>query len=371
MTSEEANRSQVLYQDGAVPTALPGGTLWTFGDTFTGTRGEDGKPKYSGCLSNTMAFLKVGDKGWPPRVEYLVGKDGLARSPLSLAPEEDEKTRRLWPLAGVSEVKDDRTSDGGECAYMFYGLIDVTGPGPWGFKQVGTGLARADAAFGPYERLHAPGAPADSWGGWPMDPSSIARRDGWLYLYAPRRFKGEKDLSSGLLVGRVRETNIEDPAKYEFLSWPDSRGQPRWSARIEEAMSARQDVWGQASVAWNDYLKAYVLATSSNLGHPRRIQLDTSPTPWGPWQPLAGVRTYTAGHEHASGVIMDDSIVVPEREGETTQLIYCTMLQPELDEGGGRVITLTFCRMLKREWAFTSPEGVRVELARADAARDR
>lgn len=353
MNGEPQARAQVLFQDGALSTAVPGGALWTFGDTFTGSRDEAGKPRFTGCLSNTMAFLAEGEKGWPPRLVYLAGSEGLAASPLRLADGEDDKKRRLWPLAGVWLPE-----RGGGTAYMFYGLIDVTGPGPWGFKGVGTGLARAERAFGAYERLGG-GA-----GGWPMDPTSIVRRDGYLYLYAPRRFEGEKVLSSGLLVGRVREEEIENPSKYEFLGAPSIRGEPRWTSRIEDARPARQDVWGQASVAWNEYLKAYVLATSSNFGHPRRIQLDVSETPWGPWRPLAGQRWETRGNREAAGVLADCSIVVPEREGEKTQLIYCTMLHPELDEDGGRVITLSFCRMLTREWALTSPEAVRVELSR-------
>jgi Domain of unknown function (DUF4185) len=353
MAGEPQAGAQVLFQDGALATPVPGGTLWTFGDTFTGSRDDAGNPRFTGCLSNTMALLPEGETGWPARLTYLAGADGLAASPLRLAVGEDDKKRRLWPLAGVW-----LPSRAGGSAYMFYGLIDVTGPGPWGFKAVGTGLARALKPLGRYERLR------DGAGAWPMDPTSIVRRDGYLYLYAPRRFEGEKVLSSGLLVGRVREAEIEDPSRYEFLGVPDSRGRARWTSRIEDAAPARREVWGQASVAWNEYLKAYVLATSSNFGHPSHIQLDTSPTPWGPWWPIAGPHWETRGNPMAGGMHADSSITVPEREGEKTQLIYCAMLHPELDEDGGRVITLTFCRILTREWALTSPEAVRIELSR-------
>jgi hypothetical protein len=330
--------AQVLFQDGALPTPIPRGTLWTFGDTFTGSRAADNKPNYTGCLFSTMAFLPNNEKAWPPRLQYLRGPDNLAASPLSLTETEDPKTRRLWPLAGV--WLPDQSDESSGIAYMFYGLIDITGPGPWGFKSVGTGLAKATTPLGHYNRLHNESGARDLW---PMGPSSIIQRDTHLYLYAPRRFKGEEDLSSGLLIGRVTPENIEEPRHYTFFAGLTDN-QPTWTPKVEDALPAAPDVWGQASVAWNAHLNSYVLATSANIFEHDQIRLRQSETPWGPWQPIG-------------------SITVPEREGEVTQLIYCTMLHPERDEDNGRIMTLTFCRMLKRDWAFTSPEAVKVELS--------
>src|SRR5678815_4987665 len=104
---------------------------------------------------------------------------------------------------------------------MFYALIDLTGPGPWGFRGVGVGLARSDTPFAPYERLQAEA-------GWPIDASAIVASEAWLYLYAPRRFHGEKDLRSGLLIARVRASDIETPARYEFFAGCSASGEARW-----------------------------------------------------------------------------------------------------------------------------------------------
>lgn len=331
-----AREAAVLYQDGALATPVVGGTLWTFGDTFLGTRQADGAPAYSGNRSNTLAFLPEGERSFPPRLQYLRGSDGVAVAPLSLLAGEDAERRRLWPLAGVQL---------GARTYMYYGLIDVTGPGPWGFKPVGTGLAVAESAFGQYERL------VGRSGGWPIDPTAIEVASPWLYLYAPRRFWGEQTFRSGLLVARVPAAAIELPEAYEFFGGCDAGGAPRWVATVEAAVPAAEEVWGQASVAWHPAVGAHVLATSSHLGRPRGIQLRIATTPWGPWQPLGPG---------------DGWLEVPERAGEHTQLVYCTMLHPELDEPGGATVTLTFCRMLQREWAFTNPEVVRIELAARD-----
>src|SRR5688500_12342372 len=79
-----ARAAHVLYQDGALPTAVPGGTLWSFGDTFMGTRRDDGSPAYDGALSNTLALLPEGAHEFPPRLRYLQDATGNAVAPLSL-----------------------------------------------------------------------------------------------------------------------------------------------------------------------------------------------------------------------------------------------------------------------------------------------
>lgn len=101
IAAEGAAAARVLYQDGALPTPVVGGTLWSFGDTFLGTRAADGAPTYSGDRSNTLAFLPAGERSWPPPLRYLRADDGSAMAPLALLAGEDTRTRRLWPLAGV------------------------------------------------------------------------------------------------------------------------------------------------------------------------------------------------------------------------------------------------------------------------------
>lgn len=330
-----AREARVLWQDGALATAVPGGTLWTFGDTFLGERGADGQPKCTGTWSNTLAFLPAGAKGFPPPLQYLRDAGGTAAPPLQLAADEDEKTRRLWPLAGVQI---------GLRTYMFFGLIDVTGPGPWGFRPVGTGLAVASAPVGTYERLPAVR--------WPMDPSAAVVDGDQVYLFAPRRFGGEADPSSGLLVARVATSAIEDPTRCEYFGGVDAGGQPTWVRDIAAARPACGDVFGQASVVRHRAIDGWLLATSSDFRRPDGIRLRTALAPWGPWLPAAP----------------DDGwITVPERTGERTSLIYCTMLHPELDTEESGTVTLTFCRLLAREWAFTNPEMARLEIARPAA----
>ncbi|MBM3649923.1 MAG: hypothetical protein FJX11_19255, partial [Alphaproteobacteria bacterium] len=62
IAADGAREAHVLYQDGALPTPVPGGTLWTFGDTFLGTRNPDGSPAWAGDRSNTLALLSAGER---------------------------------------------------------------------------------------------------------------------------------------------------------------------------------------------------------------------------------------------------------------------------------------------------------------------
>ena len=54
----------VLFQDGAQSTPVPGGSLWTFGDTFLGRPAADQSPASShikGATGTTIAFLPAGE----------------------------------------------------------------------------------------------------------------------------------------------------------------------------------------------------------------------------------------------------------------------------------------------------------------------
>lgn len=347
IAGEPARAAHVLLQDGAIPTPIAGGTLWTFGDTFLGTLGADGAPQWAGGHSNTMAFLPAGPHDHPPPLQYALAADGRAAAPLALLPGEDPAKRRLWPLAGVQL---------GDTVHLFYGLIDVVGEGPFGFAVLGTGLARGAPPFGPFERLPLPPS-----GTWPVDPSSIVRDGEQLLLFAPRRFHGEQDPRSDLCVARVAAAAIADPNAYSFFAGLDDDGGARWARDAASAVPAARDVAGQASVAWNAHLGGYLLATSCELARPRTVRLRFAHRPFGPFVDVAvGSALGVPGDGAGDG----GRIELAERSGETTQLVYCAMLHPELDRDGGRTITLTCCRMLQRPFALTNPESLRVTFGR-------
>ena len=74
-----------------------------------------------------------------------------------------------------------------------------------------------------------------------------------------------------MVLARVRCSSIEDPAAYEF------RGEGTWGRR-EDASLLVEGVHGQVSVAWNEYLGAYVMACSSDFFSPGSFSRSNSST---------------------------------------------------------------------------------------------
>jgi hypothetical protein len=321
MTSRSSGEAGVLFQDGAQPVSMPGGTLWVFGDTFLGHRDPAGKPKITGAAPNTIAWLPAGVTDFPPPIRYFTGAGGIAAVPLTTLPNEDAKKLRIWPAGGVAL---------GTRIYLFYSMIEsLEGVGPWNFRGIGPGLAVADTPLSSFRRL-LPGG----WWKFPVEAICVLPHDGYLYCYEV----ANTPVIKGLLLARVRPAAIEEPAAYEFFTGTD------WSTRREDAAIILREAYGQVSVVWSPALAAYLMATSSDFSHAQEIQLRTSPTPWGPW----GEPT---------------RLPVPPRVGKTTELVYCTFFHPELSAPDGSEITMTFCRVLKGEWELTNPKMVKVRLA--------
>ena len=305
--NDAMKRSSVLFQDGAGSFAVPGGSVWAFGDTFLGSRGSDGKLQYSGAKSCTLAFLKDGAQPFPPALEYRTDAMGIAETPFEFLPGESWERNRIWPGGGIH--LDGRF-------YLYYALIELTdGEPPWNFRAVGHGLARSDSPLGHYKRLQ----PGGNWR-FPIATSRVLLAGEWIYLYEAGEIAGRR----GVVLARVRPSRIEEPRGYEFYAGPG----PRFTPHREEARLLVEDVYGQVSVAWNRFLGQYVMACSSDFSWPREIVFRTSQAPYGPFS--------------ARGA----SIRTPETQGAVT-LVYCSYLHPELSREGDRVFVLTFCPMLK------------------------
>ncbi len=163
--------------------------------------------------------------------------------------------------------------------------------------------------------------------------------DGWLYLFGIKEFKG----TQGVALARVRPEKIEDPAAYEFYTGAG----PEFSPRKEAATVLVKNVPGQVSVAWNPYLQKYVMASSSDFGHPREIRFLVADAPYGPWSPPVA------------------RIEVPEyRQGKRVEMAYCAYLHPELFRENGRVMNLTCSLGLKDAGFDSNCEMLEIELKR-------
>ncbi len=314
-------QAEVLAQDGAGSFAVPGGSVWLFGDTFLGTRNASGEPVYNGGRSCTAALLASDATDFPPQLHYVVGEDGRASNPFSLFDDEPEERFRIWPGGAIAV---------GGRYYVFYDRVEITGPGPWGFLPSGAGLARGLEPLGPFERLRH----GRDWQ-YPLMPHQIIEEGGLLYLFAAAEWHGAR----GVLLARVAAESIEDPSAYIYYTGPG----PRFSTNRDDAQLLIDEVYGQVSIAWNDYLGAYLMACSSDFFHPHAVRFRVADALCGPWRaPVA-------------------EVIVPETQGPT-DLVYCAYLHPEWSQDGGRGIAISYCPMLKH--GFAMPEMVRLTLRR-------
>jgi hypothetical protein len=323
--NESHARASVVSQDGGQSFAVPGGAIWAFGDTFKGSRSADGTPHFAGgAVSCSIAFLGGIARNYPPAFNYLVSSNGDVVSPFEYLPNEQPVEHyRIWPGGGIHV--------NGQY-YLFYSLIEVFGKGQWDFRGIDSGLGRSTMALGPYERLQ----PHGDWR-FPIAPSQVVEADGWLYLFEIREFRGKQ----GVVLARVRPEKIEDPDAYEFHTGAGRE----FSSRKDAAALLVKNVPGQVSVAWNSYLKKYVMASSSDFDHPREIRFLVADAPYGPWrQPVARIE-------------------VPEyRQGKRVELVYCAFLHPELFRENGRVMNLTYSLILQNAGFDANCEMVEIRL---------
>jgi hypothetical protein len=324
--NESQARASIVSQDGGQSFVVPGGAIWAFGDTFKGSRSADGTPHFAGgAVSCSIALLGENANRYPPAFDYLVSSNDGAVSPFGYFPDEPEERYRIWPLGGI-QVNGQH--------YLFYSLIEIFGKGSWDFRGVGSGLARSQVALGHYERLR----PRDNWR-FPVAPCQVIEAGGWLYLFEITEVKGKQCVG----LARVHPDKIEDPGSYEFYAGVG----PRFSSRKEASSVLVENVPGQVSVAWNAHLGKYVMASSSDFGHPREIRFHVADAPYGPWSPAVA------------------RIEAPEyRQGKRVELVYCAYLHPELFREGGRVMNLTYSLMLENAGFDANCEMVEVEVAR-------
>ncbi|MGD9128400.1 MAG: DUF4185 domain-containing protein [Planctomycetia bacterium] len=331
--AEAARRAHVYCQDGGFPVLLPDGSaLWMFGDTFiVQGKKKDGSPNLDGAVSSAVCRVRVTPKG--PTAEYLTDAKGCVDFLLPLDKTETWDRHRIWPAAGVHV-------DG--TTYLYYGRVVITEGGPFGFKGDGGGLATAEKNSWKFKRATMPGGP----GALPVSPVCVIARDKNLYLYYLERI-GELD--SGLYLARVPTAKAAKPEAYRFWAGDTKDTGDRFSALKKEAAPLVKEIWGQASVVWNEHLKRYVLLHVGGVFNaPRKVYLRTAENCWGPWSEPTLV------------------FELPGKLGEKFNgLIYCAYLHPELFRDDGRVMAFTYCLIENdiKKFGLANPKLVEIELS--------
>lgn len=304
--------ASVISQDGGQSFMVPGGSLWAFGDTFRGSRDSEGIPHFhDGGVSCAIAFLPDISDSNPLTLHYRRNDTGLVETPFAFLSGESWDSHRIWPGDGAYV--------NGKY-YLFYELIGVGEGGGWNFWTEGAGLAKSDSPLGRYERLMQSG----NWR-YPFDPTDIIEQDTWLYLFGIDHRRNQ----SGVVLARVPKIMIEDPFSYEYQDKPGSS----FSIDPADSFLLVKNIAGQVSIAWNEYLGSYVMASSSDLYSPREIRFHVATRLTGPWiGPVAKIK------------------IPPVRQGKEATLVYCAYLHPQLFRDGGRIMVLTHSMHLKDSW---------------------
>ena len=310
------NAAGVSGVDAGYSLPLGNRTLWLFGDVFL----LEAAPRrsYAGGVSNCGLLVPAG-KGAAPlrRYAFLTDpKTGLARPLLPNHPDEDAKTR-LWPFGGWYDASR-------QAALLYYGVVKTFGPGPFDFKTVGHGLARADALAGEgleFTRLKT--AKGDEiW--WPdsgplFGAAVVVDKEAtspWLYLVGAQERSGQKRGQ----MARVRKERIGSLDAYEYFA--GSPEAPHWSSALAEAadIPGLTDFPSELSIFWNAFLGGYLAVHS--IGVEPRLRLSLAPQPWGPYRTIAEIGAPHRAFEKAFCYAGKEHPELAERNGETIYVTY-------------------------------------------------
>ncbi len=316
--SKGQKESNVISQDGGYSNIISNGSLWWFGDTFLGKNIGVDKFDVTGNLSCSLAFLPKSkfESNLPPKLQYLCNEQGTAIQAIEYFSNESPKKIRLWPLSSIAVNNK---------YYVYYSYIEKTGNGIWDFKTLGTGLAVSDIAFAQYKRIVK-----DDHFLYPVSPVALVESNGWLYCYSIGKN------GKGLTLSRVKAYKIEDKNAYEYYV-----GGGNFSKNRERQIQILDDVYGQISIAYIEYLDSYLMASSSSFFAPCEIQFFISKTAIGPWEKI------------------DARLKVPEyTQGSKIELVYCAYFHPELFKDNGKVLNMTYSVMLKDRWFNVNNEMV-------------
>lgn len=148
---------------------------------------------------------------------------------------------------------------------------------------------------------------------WPGTPLSSG--DG-LFLFGSGAYR-----ASNVRLAFQPASAIEDVTALRYFTGLDAAGGPLWSTNEADAIALfDQPSVGELSVAWNKFIKRWVMLYNS--GNPRGINFRTARQPWGPWsQPQVLFKPWNDGgyahFMHANWTFRNfDNVQNPGRENE-------------------------------------------------------
>ncbi len=295
---------QLGGQDGGQSIGLDGPeggeTLFVFSDTLLRLAGG-GQRLLANCAARAAGRSLPAALG---ALRYFADAHGVPRQILRATAAESARRMRLWPAHGALLAGR---------IHLFYLGIEFTNPGsPWGFRNLGAGLAVLDPETGEAVRLRR-GADWCLWKAHGDDfhfgVQTLCEGD-WLYVYSSTRHGYHSEAG----IARVPVARAAEPEAYGFL---DAAG--GWAAPAAGAVSLGR-AGNDFSVSWNAWLGRYLMAFVDP--YEKRLLLRHAPRPWGPWSAEQAV------------------CVLPHLPG--SELIFLGLEHPRFAAGGGRTVVVTY-----------------------------
>jgi hypothetical protein len=317
---ERSERWRMIGQDGGQSIAVGDRVLFVFSDTLLAIQASKLErapvPRAFAQLAGTHAAFLANCAGmttggrisdaWA-NIRYFMDPDGFPREILRPLGREQAQRIRFWPEHGIF-------LDGHVWLY-YLGIQQHEPASIWGFRTLGTGLARLDPETGSCERLWF----GDDWRVWPSVNDDthfgvqVVQDGEYVYIFGSVR----AGLYCTARLARVRCADIGSPEKYEYLT----SGEPSWGASLQEALDLGPS-GTDFSVSRNDHLGCYTMFYVDS--YYKRLMFRSAPELWGPYSEPEVI----IGVPHAKG----------------TELVYLGFEHPDFRKDGGRSVFISYCQ---------------------------
>ncbi len=269
-----SRKNSVIGQDGCTPIRIDNVMMWTFGDTIVGTwKGDlsvndtfENTAVMKSMLSNSLAFTSIPDDSTITNLEFLFYKEnGVVAQFIKPFPGENPSVWRFWAIDGIQI---DST------IYVYYILVLIDKnlankePGGLPIRVFGVGIAEWNKP-----KSWKPGNPVFFRRtvklfneGEPLFGDSVIRRGDYLYLI------GHGPSSQNRVpayVSRVSPSLLRNRKSYEYLA-----ADGKWTKNIKNAMPIMEDVMGEPSLSYNEYMNEYIILYCSLDGRIKTIAFD-------------------------------------------------------------------------------------------------
>ncbi len=254
-----SRKKSVIGQDGCTPIQVGDTMMWTFGDTIIGTwKGDltvnatfEDSAVMKGMLSNTIAFTNIPDESTIQGLDFeFYHEKGSVAQFIKHLPGEDPSIWRFWAIDGI-EI------DGTVYVYYILVLIDKNlskkeNAGlPIRVKGVGIAEWKVPEKWHPGDPMAFRRTAKIFFEGEPVFGDAVIRRENHLFLIGHGPASKNKVPA---FMARVPISSLKKRSGYEFL---DAEG--RWTPKIKSAAPIVDDVMGEPSLSYNEFMNEYLI----------------------------------------------------------------------------------------------------------------